>query len=985
MALATAFASLGSSLSYAQTSTWSAAAGGGWNTAANWGGSLPLNNNNLVFDGATWTSGTITNTFTAGAFTAGNITISNFARDWTFGSSNSFNLSGNFSSTGNSGNRTHTFNTSISLNSGTHDFQIVNGASSTTTVLFQGGSVISGNGSINKTGNGTMSLGGGNANTYSGLTTVTAGTLTLNKTAGVNAIAGDVRLAGGTITWAASNQIADTSTVTVAANTTIGTLNTARTETVGAIAYDGTGSLTIASGENGLTATSVNTTGYTGVGNAIILGGNNGGVVTTLSIGSGGLTMSGQTIQLNGGTAVGALGNRLVLGGNFTGSGTNSITRDTAAQAAGGVNQLDLGSAERTFNITSGTTSIANNGSGNLTVVGAGGINKTGAGTLTLGTANTYTGLTTVSQGTLNLNATTGNAIVGDVRLAGGTLSWGASNQISDTSTLTVAATAAIGNGELPAGRTETVGALAFAGNATLTIGSGSNGLTAASVNTAGAGTTAMIVGGNNVSNVTVFTVGSGGLTMSGQTIQLNGGTAVGALGNRFVLGGNFTGSGSNSITRDLVAQAAGGLNQLDLGSAVRTFTIASGTTSITNNGVGTLSVVGAGGGIDKTGNGTLVLGTSNTYSGGTSVSGGTLLVNNSSGSGTGSGGVTVGSGTTLGGNGTISGDVGLTAATIGSAGNALTLGGNLTTAGASNVAASSTVNVGGTTTVSSGALTINGALGVNGAIAGSGAVVVGSTGSLTGNATIANATTISGGTFGSSGNTLTLGSTLGATGDNSIASNVTVNVAGTTTISSGVFTVNGTLGGAGGKIVGSTATLGGSGTLSGDITVQTGGFLTPGNSPGSLVVGDNLYLAGTVTIELGGTAFTLNGTEDYDRIKLSGATATLDLSGSTLNVAQWNSFVPVPGDKFGIFQMESGATISSTLGGFAEGATVATIGGQVIKITYVADFGDSGAIALTGGNDIALYTPIPEPSAYAALVGFGATALALYRRRRRV
>jgi autotransporter-associated beta strand protein len=59
-----------------------------------------------------------------------------------------------------------------------------------------------------------------------------------------------------------------------------------------------------------------------------------------------------------------------------------------------------------------------------------------------------------------------------------------------------------------------------------------------------------------------------------------------------------------------------------------------------------------------KSGTGRLVVTTSNTFSGGTTVSNGTLMVNNTVGSGTGIGAVTVVSGATLGGSGIIGGPV---------------------------------------------------------------------------------------------------------------------------------------------------------------------------------------------------------------------------------------------------------------------------------------------------------------------------------------
>ena len=53
------------------------------------------------------------------------------------------------------------------------------------------------------TGLGTMIFSGGSSNTYTGLTTVTAGELDLNKTS-ATAIAGNVLVNGGTLRWVTS-------------------------------------------------------------------------------------------------------------------------------------------------------------------------------------------------------------------------------------------------------------------------------------------------------------------------------------------------------------------------------------------------------------------------------------------------------------------------------------------------------------------------------------------------------------------------------------------------------------------------------------------------------------------------------------------------------------------------------------------------------------------------------------------------------------
>src|SRR5207302_7549019 len=66
-----------------------------------------------------------------------------------------------------------------------------------------------------KDGGGTLSLGGGGINTYTGSTTVIAGTLELNKTSGI-AIPGALNIDGpGAVVIQGSNQIASTSGITL--------------------------------------------------------------------------------------------------------------------------------------------------------------------------------------------------------------------------------------------------------------------------------------------------------------------------------------------------------------------------------------------------------------------------------------------------------------------------------------------------------------------------------------------------------------------------------------------------------------------------------------------------------------------------------------------------------------------------------------------------------------------------------------------------
>jgi autotransporter-associated beta strand protein len=92
-------------------------------------------------------------------------------------------------------------------------------AATDATAIFSG--IVSGPGTdLAKTGGGTVTLSGSSANTFAGTTTVEEGTLRLNKTAGTTAIEGDLEVAtGATLLISASNQVANTSEVTLSGGT----------------------------------------------------------------------------------------------------------------------------------------------------------------------------------------------------------------------------------------------------------------------------------------------------------------------------------------------------------------------------------------------------------------------------------------------------------------------------------------------------------------------------------------------------------------------------------------------------------------------------------------------------------------------------------------------------------------------------------------------------------------------------------------------
>ena len=397
--------------------------------------------------------------------------------------------------------------------------------------------------SVTGTAINTLTLSGTSANTYTGTTTVSGGNgnvgIFLNKTAGVNAIAGNMTLGNGTggtgtsgiVQLQASNQIADTSIISMDGDTTNkrGTLHLGGfNETIGGLQSLSTNAGVVDNFVSGTSTLTLNVASgsytFSGLlrdqGGVFALAKSGAGtqVISGTNTYTGGTTVSNGTLSFANG-ALGSSGNITVNGGTlqWNGSNTQDISLRLVLQGSGSAT-LDTNGNNVTL-----ANAIGSSSSSSLT--------KSGAGNLALGGTNTYTGATTVNAGTLLVNGSTNAGSAFTVN-SSGTL--GGSGTIGGSVTVNSGGTLSPGNSP---GVLTVSGPLTLAGNVNMELATGTRGTNFDGVNVGASqlltyGGTLTLTMTSAIANATynLFSFTTGSKTSSFSSIAFAGGIYSGTF-----------------------------------------------------------------------------------------------------------------------------------------------------------------------------------------------------------------------------------------------------------------------------------------------------------------------------------------------------------------------------------------------------------------------------------------------------------------------
>lgn len=323
------------------------------------------------------------------------------------------------------------------------------------------------------------------------------------------------------------------------------------------------------------------------------------------------------------------------------------------------------------------------------------------------------------------------------------------------------------------------------------------------------------------------------------------------------------------------------------------------------------------------------------------------------------------GTATVSGGTWATSGD--LTVGRNGGSGTLAMTGGLVSVGGTLSVGSAGTINLNAGGSLQIGTGTNNGVLGVS---------------SLANNGTLifnrSDASTYSGVVTGSGAVTKQGAGTLTLAGANSYS--------GATTVAAGKLLANGVLSTSAVTVNGG-AVIGGSGTIGGLLTVQSGGTLAPGNSPGILTVGTlDLQAGSTTQIEIVGSGSNA-GTAGVNFDQVFVTTAAAPGYGGLLDLVFGNSTTFANGTTFDLFEFSgsptrSFASVSSSGSGSYAGLTfLATAGlwtssaaGQTISFSEA-----TGILSFSAPSGVPEIDPAGIGSVVALLTGM----LGLVERRR--